>query len=624
MRFSLKVILGLWIGLFLIIGGLLFNAYSKLRPETLIALLTEQVQKNYPEAKLNVGKINYKFSLDFNLNLQDIHLRRSGKLLGSIGELELKVPWWLLLFNRGNAQINLSKLDIYIDHEKSHESEDENVFPPRNVIKVTAPQYLVDAKFTFRATDISIRDIHNSRRYFMLSKLLVREFQYGKNSAFELNIPIKIKHNETQYTSDLWLFGDLTPQTTNWKLNYRGEFRTKESSDKFQIEDLVINGSANFNPSSLATSSNLDLVFEKSVVGKGQLMATHESLSVLMSFTKLPVNYFSLVYEDLHNPYMKKMEGDSQGSIKFVKNLETMQSSVNGKLSFNGDFKLSETNSIPGNWKISFLDSRWEVSFISPKGEASFFRRSFMDMKQNTITQFNEEIGFTNLELNKVLPTIMSVPSFISSVPASYFSSIISIKRCFQDNKVFEGIFRYGFSPEQKYYQGELVDKNSFFKVNFSDKNQSNSLGIDFANFNISADFHLLAPFYSTSANVVMDGKIEGRWRTHWQEGPWLLQINSQLNGDQQGKFANFISNTGKVFELDFKEFKKQSLNLTLKNDRIALSSLLLENNETVKISGLLNSKQKSFLTLSYPKKIKSRLLKKEIADPYWIEKEGI
>lgn len=118
MRISLKVIGVLWLGLFLIIGGLLFNAYSKLKPETFIALLTEQVQKNYPGAKLNVGKINYRFSLDFNLNLQNIHLRRSGKLLGSIGEIELKVPWWLLLFNRGNAQINLKKLDIYIDHER--------------------------------------------------------------------------------------------------------------------------------------------------------------------------------------------------------------------------------------------------------------------------------------------------------------------------------------------------------------------------------------------------------------------------------------------------------------------------------------------------------------------------
>ncbi|MCP5815823.1 hypothetical protein NL365_27960, partial [Klebsiella pneumoniae] len=78
---------------------------------------------------------------------------------------------------------------------------------------------------------------------------------YGKNSAFELNIPIQIKHNETHYNSDLWLFGDVTPETSQWKLNYRGEFRTKESSDKFLIEDLVINGAATFIPSSLAINS---------------------------------------------------------------------------------------------------------------------------------------------------------------------------------------------------------------------------------------------------------------------------------------------------------------------------------------------------------------------------------
>ncbi len=99
--------------------------------------------------------------LDFNLNLQEINLRQSGKLLGSIGEVELKVPWWLLLFNRGNAQINLTNLDIFIDHEDHLIVKEKKVekAAASNTIKINLPAYLADAKYTLRAKGVSIRDV---------------------------------------------------------------------------------------------------------------------------------------------------------------------------------------------------------------------------------------------------------------------------------------------------------------------------------------------------------------------------------------------------------------------------------------------------------------------------------
>ena len=624
MRISLKVIGVLWLGLFLIIGGLLYNAYSKLKPETFIALLTEQVQKNYPGAKLNVGKINYRFSLDFNLNLQDIHLRRSGKLLGSIGEVELKVPWWLLLFNKGNAQINLKNLDIYIDHERHELPEEKTVAKAAtNLIKVSVPTYLADAKFTLRAKEVSIRDIHNARRYFVVSKLLVREFQYGKNSAFELNIPIAIKHHDVQYNSDLWLFGDVTPEPSQWRLNYRGEFRTKESSDKFQIEDLVISGASTFIPSSLAISSDLNLLIEKAVIGKGEFQATQDNLSVMLNFTKLPVSYFGLIQEDIQNPYLKKFDGEASGNLKFIKEFNTSAATIAGKLAFNGDFHVSDAHSIQGNWKISFQDSKWEVSFISPKGEASFFRRSFVDMKKNVVTQYSEELGFTNLELSTVLPVITPIADFIQSIPGSYYSSQVSFNKCSQGDKIFDGNFRYGLSPEQKFYQGELIDSASSFKVNYSNKNSLNSLDVNISKFKLIHGFNLLAPYY-TSSDSVIDGKLEGRFKTNWPDGEWLVQLNSENAGEFQGKIPDFISKTSQFFTVDAKAYRKQGLNLAVKNNVVTVNAVTLENIDTVKMNGSLSPKQKSFLTLSYPKNKKFKPIKKEIIEPYWMQKEEI
>lgn len=624
MRISLKVIGLLWLGLFLIIGGLLFNAYSKLKPETFIALLTEQVQKNYPGAKLNVGKVSYRFSLDFNLNLQDIHLRRSGKLLGSIGEVELKVPWWLLLFNRGNAQINLSRLDIFVDHEESHAIKDKSapsVKGPK-LIKVELPSYLADAKFTLRAKAVSIRDIHNARRYFTVSKLLVREFQYGKNSAFEINIPIEIKHNDIKYSSDLWLFGDVTPEPSEWKLNYRGDFRTKESNDKFQIEDLVIIGVTSFVPTTLAITSNVNLLIDKTQVGNGNFQASQDGVAIHLMFSKLPLNYFGFVYEDIKNPYLAKLEGDAAGEVKFQKKFDAL-SSVAGKISFDGDMQLSETNKIPGKWQIGFQDNRWEVSFMSPKGEASFFRRSVLDMKKNTLSQYNEELGFSGLDLNQTIVPLKALPEFISDVPATYFTSTVSYKQCFQGEKLIDGNFRYGLSPDQKFYQGKLGDDKSSFEVNYSNKNTVNSLDMKFSKFSWSPAFGFMTPMFQ-SVSGVLDGKVEGRWGTSWESGQWLIQLSGAELADAKGKIPEFLTKTSSFFDIDSKATPKQSLNLSVKNNILSLNSLMLENTQSAKITGSLSPKQKSTLTLSYPKNKKFKPLKKEVIEVYWMQKEEI
>lgn len=623
MRISLKVIGLLWLGLFLIIGGLLFNAYSKLKPETFIALLTEQVQKNYPGAKLNVGKVSYRFSLDFNLNLQDIHLRRSGKLLGSIGEVELKVPWWLLLFNRGNAHINLSRLDIFVDHEADHTPKIKTpVAKDSKIIKVSLPSYLADAKFTLRAKAVSIRDIHNARRYFTVSKLLVREFQYGKNSAFELNIPIEIKHNDVKYSSDLWLFGDVTPETREWKLNYRGDFRTKESNDKFQIEDIVIKGVSSFVPTTLAITSNINLLIEKDQIGNGNFQANQDGLAVHLMFSKLPLSYFGFVYEEIKNPYLSKLDGDASGEVRFQKNFDAA-STVTGKLAFDGEMQLSEKDKIPGKWQIGFQDNRWEVSFMSPKGEASFFRRSVLDLKSNTLSQYNEELGFSGLDINQTITPVMALPQFISEVPTTYYTSTVSYKQCFQGEKMIDGNFRYGFTPDQKFYQGKLGDDKSSFEVNYSNKNSQNSLDIKFSKFTWSPAFSFMNPLFKSATGMV-DGKVEGRWGPSWESGQWLVQLNGSELTEAQGKIPEFLTKTSSFFEIDSKATPKQSLNLSVKNNILSLNSLMLENSQSAKITGSLSPKQKSTLTLSYPKNKKFKPLKKEVIEVYWMQKEEI
>jgi len=483
MRISLKLVAFLWLGLFIIIGGLLFSAYSQFKPESFVALIQEQVQRNYPGSKLQVGKVSYGFSLDFNLKLQDITLQRSDKLISQLAELELKVPWWLLLTNRGNAQINISKLDIFVEHEEPGVAKKEVKSPSVSTVKVELPTYLAGAGFTVRAKDVSIKDSNNSRRYFNVSKLLVREFQYGRNSAFELNIPIEINHNETSYISDLWLFGDITPGLDSWKLNYRGEFRTKESSDKFQIEDVVIHGKSDFAPKALKVISQVELLIEKQKIGEGQLTATTEELTVDLNLMKLPLNYFGFISAEIQNPFLKNLMGEAAGSINFKKSLSNDMAKLSGKLAFDGDLHLSEGNIMPGKWQVGVENYRWDVSFTSSQGETTYVRRSVVDAKTKQVAQYNEEVVFSGIDFNQAISSIKPLAYFLSDLAAPYYVTTISCKKCLQGEKTFDSTVKYGFSPDQKYYQASLSDHNTNLQLNFSERLQQKALDLTFKNF---------------------------------------------------------------------------------------------------------------------------------------------
>lgn len=623
MRFSLKVIGLLWVGLFLIIGVLLYNAYSKLKPETFITIISEQVQRNIPGAELEVGQVSYGFSLDFNLNLRNLHLRRGEKLLGSIGEVEVKVPWWLLLSNKGNAQINLTNLDIFIDHTViAKKASEQGVGTEKVEIKVDLPSYLSNARFTVRAKEVSIRDLNNARRYFMISKLLVREFKYGKNSAFELNIPISIKHKEVQYASELWLFGDVTPDLKAWKLNYRGEFRTKDTTDKFQIEDLVLNGQSTFMPGALSVQSDLSLLVEKEVIGKGQFRAGKDDLAVNMQFSKLPLNYFSFIYEDIKNPYLKVLEGSASGSIKFRKEFQDSSATVQGKLTFDGNLSLSDTYFIPGKWKIGFQDSRWDTSFLSPKGEASFFRRSTTDVKNNTVVQYTDELGFSNQDVTQILPAVKPLSTFTGPLPPIYYTSNISFNKCVLGDRSFNGNVRYGHSPDLKFYQANLKVEDSDLRFSYAEKRLQKTLELELKKFNFNSSYHFFDPYFSASEGQ-LTGTVEGQWSEAWDAGTWKVDVSGEQLSELRGLIPDLISKTAALYELDSSLAKQIELKFTGNNHQLTITSLMLQMAESVRIAGSLNSKEKSSLVLSYPKNKKFKPLKKEVTEPYWIQKDA-
>lgn len=615
MKISIKLILYSWLVFFGIIALLLFNAYNNFKPENFIAIINEQVQKNYPNSKLTIDKVYYGVSLDFSLNLKKIQIEKNNQLLAKLDELELKVPWWLLLTNRGNAQISLKSLEIFIDHEIEASSPNGGNNKKPEKISIFLPAYLADARYTLKATNIKIKDIQTEQTRFAISKLLVREFQYGKNSAFELNIPISIKSGQTIFHSDLWLFGDVTPDLSFWALNYRGEFRTRDSSDKWQLDDLVLTGKTTFFPAGFKTESEILMSLDKEQVASARLNVDEEFLNVSLKTFKLPSNYLGMLSENIQVPYLKKLDGVLAGQIQVKKNLMTSLISVNGSIGFDGDFHLDTDQYFSGNWQLKFDNSKWIISFMAPQGEVSFFRRFVVDLKTNKTLQYVEELGFENKSLTEVLKPLHSIESFISNQDSIYHTTTISFKNCFVEDKKWNGEFNFGLTPDEKFYLGNLNSEKSKLEISFLSKKSHQSLSVTLTEFNLISYLKIFDGLLEMSEGH-LNGKIEGRWTDNWSGGDWLIGLKVKDFKNISGKLIDITQSLTSVFNLDTKSYSQTSMNLTAKDGAWNVKEISLGEKNKLRITGKLFSNKKSYLSLSTSNK--TAPLKKELKENFW------
>lgn len=624
MRMSLKVLATLWGILFLVLGVLFFNAYSKFHPETFLSVLNEQVKKNYPDAKLTIEEIDTSLSVDFSLNLKNLILKRNKNILAKIGTVELKVPWWLLLFNRGNAQVNVTDLDFFVDHSEEIPTPDQVKTTTDKIITVKIPNYLSGAQYTFRAKNISIRDSDSERRYLVISKFLLREFKYGQNSAFEINIPISINHRNKDYSSDLWIFGDVTPQYDSWKLNYRGEFKNRESLDRFKLEEILIDGKAEFKTSDTDFVTSLNLLFENQNVGQGLIVLNRQDLNVTLDFSKLPITYIKQIGEEIENPYWQNLEGSAEGKLTLSKSLKNDIAKIKGRFLFNEKLDLAQGASFDGKWVLDFQDTKWEASFISPQGEVSLFRRSVFDYNKGKVLQYTQELGFSGVDIHQAVQSVIGIGDFQKLLATNYFTTTISFKKCILGEKVLEGSAHYGITPEQKYYQVEFSENEHTLKVNFQDKFPIKSLDVEANKFQWLSNYKFLTPYFD-AADAIISGKMMMRWKESWFMGDGTLAFNlSELKGPS-GQLMDFYQKAWKTFNIDTSVVLNQNLNISFSKSLLKLNATLTGVDPAILSGQLATGKvlgTKSFLTLSYPKNKQWKPVKKEVLENYFPQDE--
>lgn len=619
MRISVKLVAWFWAALLLGMGILAYFAYQKFHPDAFLAILQQQVQRNYPGAILEVGKLSHHIALDFNVGLKNISLRRADRIIGRLNEIELKIPWWVLLFERGNAQINLNGLEVYVDESRPSNSSESEASIEKSQLTLRVPEYLVNTKFTLRAKNISVMDLNSLRRYITISKLLVREFRYGKNSAFELNIPIEITHRGTSHLSELWLFGDVTPEHHAWDMNYRGEMRSKGSGETLAIEDVVINGKTRFLPHRLDTSSKLVLTLDKAEVGSGKLLANDSELVGDFTFTNLPLEVLGLFEDELKNPFLPSVSGVANGTLNFSKMLKQGVLRAQGALTFDGDFIMAGKSYIKGQWRIGLRDSRWETSFISPQSEVSFFRRSFLGDNRALHDQYVEELGFSGVDFTSVIGAVHPLAKLIESGEKDYFSSAISFKNCIWDEKTVNGEFKYGITPGQKFYTAKIRSSEGELELKYLKVSEKNKLELKSRDFNWNESLNFLKPYFHANTAKI-NGSLKGRWQDTWYMGQWASDLNFTGMSAASGSWFEFARSFWQTFGIADTAIPEQSFKGQIKSKTLSIKSLMLGGPDPANISGQIDVDldSRSFLVLNYPKNRRWKPVKKDISEPFW------
>lgn len=626
MRLTNKILLWAWLVLLLVFGSLIYGAYSKLNPDSLVDLLNNQIQRSYPGSKLTIQNIDYGFSLDFKLNFKNLSLTRATKTIASANEVQLKFPWWLILFNRGNASININDLTIFVSADSAHSNVNHQpstnktaAKPSVTKVALNLPQYLLDAHYTLRAKNISVKEIDGDRRFFTLSKLLVREFQYGKNSAFELNIPISITHKNKRYSSDLWLFGDITPELNRWALNYRGEFKTKETAEGLRFDDLVIDGKSVFDPTKVDLTSTIDLSVERKKVGSGTITAKYDQIEFQLKISDFPMDFLNLIGDEIKNPFWKKIEGFGEGEVKFARVFaDENTSSLSAKIHFPGEFAISNDHKMTGHWHLNFDNEKWKTSFISTKQELKFERRALLDFSESRVTQYHQEINFSGFDLKTALLAVDPITNYMSSNPTAEHTSVVLLTNCLDGDRIIQGAFKYGITPQQNYYQVDLNDEKSKFIVNYSFK-KTQTIALEATAFPWNAGYTFLLPYFSATKGIV-DGKLEGKWSDHWSEGTWLLNLKANELQNASGEFISFNQTLWDNFTQDSTPAIKRIWQGNADKNTIKITSLVLDSTDPAQLTGVLSTaaKTKSYLTLTYPKNKKWKPVKKDVTDIFW------
>jgi hypothetical protein len=123
-----------------------------------------------------------------------------------------------------------------------------------------------------------------------------------------------------------------------------------------------------------------------------------------------------------------------------------------------------------------------------------------------------------------------------------------------------------------------------------------------------------------SASEGVLNGKLQGKWKSEWSDGTWLLDLTADKLKETSGDFFSLNQKLWDYFILDSNSVNKKTWKASVRNQAIKINSISLESSDPSQLSGTLStlSRAKSHLILNYPKNKKWKPVKKEVLEVFW------
>ena len=221
---------------FTVLGGLYYVS-KKLSRNDIKSLLIASIQRIMPSAQVSIGDVDYNLGLSLGFEVKNFDLRlkegRPGSGLFFTERAFVKVPMWILLFNKGEIDIivsspqinyyeyrdgrsnwNLKKTSKSKGWRKRKKNEKSLVKNENNLgVDLSVPSFFDEGKINIRSSDIAVfyQTNEDVKGEFSISKLLVKNiFSKNKQVIFEVQTSTTLPiGGEQLFSSNVLLVGEL-------------------------------------------------------------------------------------------------------------------------------------------------------------------------------------------------------------------------------------------------------------------------------------------------------------------------------------------------------------------------------------------------------------------------------
>ncbi|NOT77393.1 MAG: hypothetical protein HOP07_00135 [Bacteriovoracaceae bacterium] len=203
---KIKIISGILLFIFILFGGVVYYASTKLNPEEIRKIAITQSQKIFPNATVSLESVDIGWGLNFKIGLKKFALTTKAEdgavvELMSVDDFDVKVPLWAILTNGGIIEIQLDRPVMnysefavgnnwtYAMGNKTKEDEvakTEDAASPGD--NAAAIGLFGKSKINVRLSDVAVkyklRD--NSNGQISVSRFLVKGLNFETSTAFEI------------------------------------------------------------------------------------------------------------------------------------------------------------------------------------------------------------------------------------------------------------------------------------------------------------------------------------------------------------------------------------------------------------------------------------------------------